>query len=175
MGNEQQSKIIVSAILLKKQDNVFEVFLQTRWKPKISPTYSGMIEIPAGVIDAYENVYDALKREIKEETNLDIVKIIGDYQGNILEPRKNDKAFVFKPFICQQVLKTNNGLPWIGFVFLCKVEGEARINKNEAKDPKWVSIEELKKIIKKDAKSIFPLQLPVLKYFVENFIGDVNL
>lgn len=175
MGNEQQSKIIVSAILLKKQDNVFEVFLQTRWKPKISPTYSGMIEIPAGVIDAYENVYDALKREIKEETNLDIVKIIGDYQGNILEPRKNDKAFVFKPFICQQVLETNNGLPWIGFVFLCKVEGEARINKNEAKDPKWVSIKELEKIIKKDAKSIFPLQLPVLKYFVENFIGDVNL
>jgi len=174
MENERQSKAIVSAILLKKQDGKFKIFLQTRWKLKTSPTYSGMIEIPAGGIDAYEDVYDALKREVKEETNLDIVKIIGDYRGDIVEPQKNDKAFVFKPFVCQQVLETNNGLPWIGFVFLCEVEGEVRINTDEAKDPKWVSIEELKEIVEKDAKNIFPLQLPVLKYFTENFNGDLK-
>ncbi len=170
MKNEQQSKAIVSAILLKEQDGEFKIFLQTRWKPKISPMYSGMIEIPAGGIDAYENIYDALKREVKEETNLDIVEIVDDYQGDIIKPRKGDKAFVFKPYICQQVLETNSGLPWIGFVFLCKVRGKVKINGDEAKDPKWVSIEELREIIKKYEKDIFPLQFPVLKYFVENFL-----
>lgn len=165
----KQPKAIISAILLKKEENEIRIFLQTRWKPQISPTYSGMIEIPAGVIDPYENVYDSLKREIKEETNLDIIKILGDYQGDIIEPRKNDKAFVFKPFICQQVLETNNGLPWVGFVFLCEVNGEVKIDESEAKDPKWVSIRELENIINNHQESVFPLQLPVLKYFIDNF------
>jgi 8-oxo-dGTP diphosphatase len=164
-----QPKAIISAILLKKEDNELKIFLQTRWKPAVSPTYSGMIEIPAGGIDSYENVYVALKREVKEETNLDIVKIINDYQSDIDNPRQGDKSFVFKPFVCQQALETNNGLPWIGFAFLCEVEGEEKLNNEEAKNPQWVSFEELKNIIKNEEKNIFPLQLPVLKYFVENF------
>lgn len=167
----QQLKTIpvVSALLLKKKDNELRVFIQTRWKPKVSPAYSGMLEIPAGAIDSYENVYDALKREIKEETNLDVIRIINDYHGDVLKPNKHDKAFVFKPFICQQVLQTDNGLPWIGFVFLCEVKGDVRINTKEAKDPKWLSIQELKRKIEKFPETIFPLQLPVLKYFIENF------
>lgn len=160
---------VVSAILLKKENGELRIFLQTRWKPKTSPAYSGMVEVPAGVVESYENVYDALKREVKEETNLDIVRIINDYRGNVVRPRRRDRAFVFKPFLCQQVLQTNNGLPWIGFVFLCEVKGEVRVDKKEAKDPRWVSIRELRQMIQKTPKAIFPLQLPVLEYFAKNF------
>lgn len=165
-----QPKAVISAILLKKEGNELKVFLQTRWKPQISPSYSGMIEIPAGGIDSYENVYDALKREVKEETNLDIIKIINDYQSSVDNPRQGDKSFVFKPFICQQVLETNNGLPWVGFVFLCEVDGEEKLNNKEAKNPQWVSLNELKNIIKNEEKNIFPLQLPVLKYLVNHCV-----
>ena len=172
MKNEKP-KAIISAILFKKHENEIKIFLQTRWKPEVSPTYSGMLEIPAGAIDSYENVYDALRREVKEETNLDIVQIFDDYQGEIVEPRNNDKAFVFKPFICQQVLETNDGLPWVGFVFLCEVDGEIKIAEDEAKDPVWVSVFELEDIINTNPENIFPLQLPVLKYFINNF--DKNL
>lgn len=163
----QQPKTIVSAILTRKKNNQTEVFLQTRWKPNVSPMYSGMLEIPAGCIEAYENVYDALAREVKEECGLKIVKIINDYQGLVVEPRPKDKAFVFKPFVCQEVLETNDGLPWIGFVFLCEVEGEEKIDSTEAKDPIWVSLSELEKIITTTPDKIFPLQLPVLKYYLE--------
>ncbi len=169
MNENHQSRAIVSAILFKKIEGKIKIFLQTRWKQKTSPTYSGMLEIPAGGIDPYENVYAALRREVKEETNLGVTKVIGDYQSKIFNPRQGDKAFIFKPFICQQVLETNNGLPWIGFVFLCEVEGEIIINTNEAKDPRWVSISELKNIIEKKPENVFPLQLPVLKYFVEKY------
>jgi 8-oxo-dGTP pyrophosphatase MutT (NUDIX family) len=165
----EQPKSIISAILFKKEDEEIKIFLQTRWKPLISPAYSGMLEIPAGGIDSYENVYDALKREIKEETNLDIIRIVEDYQSEINNPRQGDKAFVFKPFICQQALETNGGLPWIGFVFLCEVAGEVKINEKEAKDPKWVTVGELKEIVKTQTNNIFPLQLSVLKYFIDNF------
>ena len=157
---------VVSAILQKKDTDGLKIFIQTRWKPHIDAPYSGMFEIPAGGIEAYEDIYDALKREVKEECGLDVVKIINDFKSSIGEPVVGDRAFVFKPFICQQVLSTRNGLPWIGFVFLCEVEGEIKMQKTEAKDPIWVSLDELEKMIINEPDKIFPLQLPVLKYYL---------
>lgn len=169
MINTVQPKAVVSAILLRKVDGEVKVFLQTRWKPGVSPTYSGMIEVPAGGIEPYENVYEALRREVKEETNLDVARVIDDYRGEILTLRPGDSSFAFRPFICQQVLSTNNGLPWIGFVFLCEVSGEVIMNVAEARDPRWVSISELREIIDDKPENVFPLQLPAMKYFVENY------
>lgn len=166
--NNIESRPIISAILLKYDNGQGFIYLQERWKPKTSPTYSGMLEIPAGGIDAYENVYDALRREVQEECGLKITKIIGDYQSEIFEASEKDKAFVFKPFICQQVLETNNGLPWIGFVFACLAEGEIKINPEEARNPQWVSFDELKAMLERDKTQFFPLQLPVLEHLCKN-------
>jgi 8-oxo-dGTP pyrophosphatase MutT (NUDIX family) len=161
---------VISAILQKKNGKGETlIFLQERWKPEISPNYSGMIEIPAGGIDSYEDVFDALKREIFEECGLKIKKIFNNCKSNIENPRRGDKAFIFQPFICQQVLETNNGLPWIGFVFVCEVSGKVKINTKEARNPQWVKKQELKKIIENSPETIFPLQLPVLKYYLKNF------
>lgn len=71
---------VISALLYRKHNNTTEIFLQTRWKPEVSPNYTGLLEIPAGVIEAYENVYDALRREVYEECGLTIIKIIDDMQ-----------------------------------------------------------------------------------------------
>lgn len=167
--SNQKPVAIISAILQKKDENGETlVYLQERWKPKVSPTYSGMIEIPAGGIDEYENVYDALQREVKEECGLDIIKIIGDSRNEVYQYKEKDRSFVFKPFICQQVLSTNGGLPWIGFVFICEVEGEVKINETEARNPRWVNMTELKELIYNNPEKVFPLQLPALKYYIEN-------
>lgn len=163
----QEPKAIVSAILIRRRNGEVQVFIQTRWKPAVSPMYSGMLEIPAGAIDAYENIYDALRREVKEECGLEIVKIINDYQSSIVEPRLHDRSFVFRPFICQEVLETNDGLPWIGFVFLCEVEGEASSDVSETRNPRWMSTAELAEVLKNSPEQIFPLQFPALKYFIE--------
>jgi 8-oxo-dGTP pyrophosphatase MutT (NUDIX family) len=161
------TRAVISAILEKTENGQSKIFVQTRWKPNVSPTYSGLLEIPAGGIEAYENVYDALKREVKEETGLDIVRIIDDYKGEIEYTRTNDSSFVFKPFICQQVLETNNGLPWIGFVFRCEVTGEINMQQSEAKDPRWISIAELEKILNETPEKVFSLQYTTLRYYAE--------
>ena len=160
--------LIVSAILVKKTSNSCLIYTQTRWKPSVSPSYSGLIEIPAGVINAYENIYEALGREIKEECGMEIVKIVGDWKSEIEMPRNQDKTFAFRPFICQQALQTNDGLPWIGFVFVCEVQGEPQLDPIEAKDPRWLSVTDLKELITLSPEKIFPVQLPVLKYFTES-------
>lgn len=162
-----KTRPVISAILQKKDSGGLKIFIQTRWKPHIDAPYSGMFEIPAGGIEPYEDVYDALKREVKEECGLDVVRIINDFKSTIEEPAIGDKAFTFKPFLCQQVLSTRNGLPWIGFVFLCEVAGEVKMQETEAKDPTWVNLNELEKMVTNEPEKIFPLQLPVLKYYLE--------
>lgn len=166
--SNQESRPIISAILIKYENNQPLIYLQERWKPKTSPTYSGMLEIPAGGINAYENVYDALAREVEEECGLEIVKVLHDFRSEVQEPRANDRAFIFQPFICQQVLETNNGLPWIGFVFLCLTQGEVRVNPDEARNPEWVSLPQLQEMLKTKPDQFFPLQLPVLQYLCQN-------
>jgi hypothetical protein len=45
--NNMRSVPVVSALLYRKIDANIEVFLQTRWKPEVSPNYTGLLEIPA--------------------------------------------------------------------------------------------------------------------------------
>ena len=53
---------VVSAIIERQGKDETEILIQTRWKPESDPVYSGTFEIPAGWIDRYENVFDALKK-----------------------------------------------------------------------------------------------------------------
>lgn len=162
--NTQPSLPVVSAIIERVHNGVTQVLVQTRWKPERDPVYSGTLEIPAGVVDEYENIYEALRREVLEETGLVIKKITPDTKTSIHTTNKEDASFAFMPFCCHQQLK--NGRPWIGFVFLCEVEdAEPVAQKEEVKDIHWIDKEELKKIFKETPDQIFTLQLGVLDYY----------
>ncbi len=160
-------RVVVSALLQRENNGIKEIFVQTRYKPNSSPTYLDMLEIPAGGVDPYENVYDALTREVKEETGLDIIKILGDDSTGVLENRPKDKSMAFRPYLCQQVLETNGGLPWYGFVFLCEVTGEIKMQLEEAKDPRWMTVQEIEKYLNEHPETVFSLQYATLKKYVE--------
>ena len=166
--NQTPSRAIVSVILEKEENGTRYVYLQTRFKPKTSPAYTGLLEIPAGGIEGYEDVLETVKREVEEETGLKVGKFIGNLEEQIEENIAGNKVKIFQPFVCQQMLSSNGGLPWVGFVFRCQVQGEIKINLEEAKDPRWISLPDLKKILSDSPASIFPLQYPVLKYYVDN-------
>src|SRR6266487_6411272 len=154
---------VVSAIIERNKNGKQEVLVQTRWKPNWDAEYSGTFEIPAGWIDKYENVYEALKREVQEETGLKVIKITPNVQTKIHSP-KNDGSFAFVPFCCQQQIK--GGKPWIGFVFLCKVEDTEPVAQvEEVRDIQWMEKGELKKLFENHPEKIFTLQLGVLDYY----------
>jgi len=98
---------VVSDIIERVKDGKTEILVQTRWKPDRDSQYSGTLEISAGWIDRYENVYDALRREVKEETGLTITDIIPNKQTKLHKPNK-DGAFAFQTFCCQQQIKGGN-------------------------------------------------------------------
>lgn len=160
-------RVVVSALIERTYKGERQIFIQTRDK-KDSLNYSGILEIPAGGVEPYENVYDALKREVLEETGLRVTRIIDSYSSGVLENRKGDKSMSFRPYLCQQVLSTNDGLPWYGFVFRCEAEGEPKMNLDEARDGRWMSIKDLKEFVKKIPEKVFSLQYAVLiKYMTE--------
>ncbi len=170
MKNVEINIPVVSAIIERMHDGQKEVLVQTRWKPENDPMYSGTLEIPAGWIDLYENVYDALKREVKEETGLMVTKITPDIKTKTHSP-KEDGAFAFVPYCAQQQIK--GGKPLIGFVFLCEVaDEEPRAQKEETRDVRWIAIAELRRIFENTPEKIFTLQLGVIDYYLNYSKGE---
>ncbi len=140
-----------------------EILLQTRIA-KYDKLYNGSIEIPAGRIGAFENVYETIKREVKEETGLDVIEIIPNEKSKIFTSGRSDASFAFQPYCCQQLLKGN--IPWIGFVFIARVtEGKLKPARDETKDLRWTTIEELRKLVNDTPEKMFTLQLPVLDLY----------
>lgn len=153
------------AIIERTHNGVKELLMQTRWKPHADPLYSGTLEFPAGVLDKpYENVYDTLAREIKEECGLVLKSVTGDSRTKIYSPNNTDEIMAFKPFCCTQQLK--DGKPWIGFVFVCEVEdGDPVSQLSEAKDVKWLPASEVKEIFTNNPEKLFGLELPAWEYY----------
>ena len=155
---------IVSAIIERQHAGRTQVLLQTRWKPATDPEYSGTLEIPAGGIHAYENVYEAVVREVLEETGLHVKAFYPDIRTRVYAPRDDD-CFAFVPFCCQQQLK--GGVPRIGIVFICQVEDEEPVPEpEEVREITWVDRAELRRILDTTPERIFTMQLPVLDYYL---------
>ena len=156
--------ILVSAIVERERDGQIEVLVQTRWKPDRDPIYSGTLEIPAGGIRSYENIYEAARREVEEETGLRVTTFYPDVQTPTYAPRDDD-CFAFVPFCCQQQLK--GGIPRLGIVFVCRVEdAEPQPEVGAVRDISWLTLAELKEIVEQQPERIFTLQLPVLDYYL---------
>ena len=62
----------VGAIIVKKVKNEEFILVQTRAKNSTDGT-DGLLEIPAGKIREYENIFEALRREVWEETGAKVI------------------------------------------------------------------------------------------------------
>lgn len=67
--NSGIERIVVGAIITNEKG---EIFLAKR---KSDDFMGGIYEIPGGKAEKGENIYEALIREVKEETNLDVKKV----------------------------------------------------------------------------------------------------
>ena len=77
-------KATVGAIIYKKKDGECQILLTKR---NIEP-FRDYWCLPGGHIDKFENAYDAVIREVKEETNLDFSPTFFCYADEIF-PEKN--------------------------------------------------------------------------------------
>lgn len=152
----------VGGLIIKDIGNIEHILLQTRCKSD-APDEDGLLEIPAGKIRAFENIFDTLKREIKEETGLDVVEILGEDRLSVYEGN-NYKVINFMPFSCSQNIEGT--YPIMVFVFICRVTGDLLPFSDESKDYRWTPISEINEILTNRPEVIYPMHIDTLKKYL---------
>ena len=153
----------VAAIIEKIVNNEKYILIQTRQKEDGAET-NGMLEVPAGKIREYENIFRALRREVKEETGLTITKILGE-DRQISNLIGDNEVISYTPYCVTQNLSGAYSI--ILNTFLCEAEGELLTETNESQNIHWMKIEELKKIFKNNPEKIFLLHINALQKYLE--------
>ena len=152
----------VGAIIVKHVGDEEYILVQTREKNSCDGT-DGLLEIPAGKIREYENIFEALKREVWEETGLHITKIYGEEERQVLDIDGN-KTILFNPYCITQNLSGAYSL--ILSTFLCEAEGELLKKTNETEDIRWMRRDELKVIVANNPEKIFLMHVNALRKYL---------
>lgn len=153
----------VSAIIERFHEGWWEVLLQTRWKPEEDLKHSGLLEIPGGRIEVGEDVYSALKREVKEECGLEI-ESIKPGKETVTTGKFGEISLAFVPFCGERFLGSN----YVGFAFVCTAKGDL-LEKGlyDAKEPRWVKFSELRKMLSTEPEKFYSYHLSTLKFYVD--------
>jgi 8-oxo-dGTP diphosphatase len=118
----------VKALITNSKGKI--LLLQTDPNKRINPLYIDYWDLPGGLINHGEDLQNALKREMLEETGIDKVKIgklIGQVIAKIRKPYKNVMAGI----------KLS--------VYKCSIQTPAKIQlSDEHKHSKWFNVDEAK-------------------------------
>ena len=152
----------VAAIIEKIVNNEKYILIQTRQKEDGAET-NGMLELPAGKIREYENIFEALRREVKEETGLSITKILGE-DNQISNFIKGNEVISYTPYCITQNLSGAYSI--ILNTFLCEAKRELLTETNESQNIHWIKIEEFKKTLKNNPEKIFLLHIIALQKYL---------
>jgi len=152
----------VGAIIVKEVENEEYILVQNR-KKNNGDGMDGLLEIPAGKVREYENIFEALRREVWEETGLQLTKIYGEENTNFLDVDGN-RTIRFSPYCVTQNLSSAYSI--ILSTFLCEAEGKLLEYTEETENIRWMKREELKEIVERSPETIFLMHVNALrKYF----------
>lgn len=153
----------VGGIIEKTINGAVHILIQERFKEEAA-SEMGLIEIPAGKTRAYENVFHCLRREVKEETGLEITEIEGEAESWVHESN-GYKVLNYTPFNCAQNIE--GYYPIMVQIFICKAKGELLKQTNETKNIRWISMEELGLLLEKNEGSFYPMHIYTLGKYLK--------
>jgi len=150
----------VGAIIEREINGETHILLQRRQKPDGGED-NGKLELPGGKIQAYENVFAALRREIREETGLTLKTIHGERFP--LDTAKHS-LLSFSPYYTTQNLSGAYSI--IIHFFRCEAEGEPFPSSDESTDIRWIPLREVRPLFLQDPEQFFFLQHTVLRHYL---------
>lgn len=152
------------AIIERRLGATVEVVVQTRNKPG-GPQ---KIELPGGRMEPYESFVTALKREVKEETGLDVVEIENeDTRIDTVGIDTNFEVECIKPFCVYQTIK--GPFDSVGAYFRCKAEGELVESGDDTKNPRWIAVDELKRLINENPLQFSDVDRAGILYYLKHY------
>jgi ADP-ribose pyrophosphatase len=163
---ELLTKPAVGGIIEKNIDGLDYILIQDRFKDNAKLEY-GLLEIPAGKIREFENIFNCLRREIREETGLEVTYIKGEDETVILETN-GYKVLNYTPFSCCQNIQGT--YPIMVQIFICNADGELLNGTNETKNIRWMSLIELKELLEADKSLFYPMHIITLERYLKTML-----
>lgn len=154
----------VAGIIIKVEHGIKKILIQERAKSD-EPTEKGLIEIPAGKIREFENIFDTLRREVFEETGLNVTEVLGEESADIVQQR-GYKVVSVEPYYISQNL--SGSYPKIVTIFLCQAEGEMVVKSNESENIRWIVVGELRELLLSQPEKFYPMYVSVLLKYTKS-------
>lgn len=105
-----------------------------------------------------------LRREIKEETGLDVVEIEGEKEAIIVK-KKDYTVINYEPFSCSQNI--SGKYPIMVQVFICRTTGYLLDNTNESQELQWINLDELQLRLEENTDWIYPMHITTLRKYLK--------
>ena len=153
----------VGGIIEKNMDGIDYILIQDRCKDDAKSEF-GLLEIPAGKIREFENIFDCLRREIWEETGLKVSDIQGEKDAIFYESN-GYKVLSYTPFACSQNIQGT--YPIIVQIFICNASGELLNKTDETRNIRWISLIELKDLLESNTNLFYPMHVVTLEKYIK--------
>jgi 8-oxo-dGTP pyrophosphatase MutT (NUDIX family) len=139
MGDEALVVPNIAAIVLRDPEGS-ALLLQRRDKPE---AVRGLLEIPTGRWRAGETPAQALRREVAEETGLEVTSIAGE--GHRHEVHPHWPVWAAAPAVV--VVGAEGAYPALLVTFACVAIGEPRPLPGETAEPRWYPPEQVRAML----------------------------
>lgn len=151
------------AIIERSGNEATEIVIQRRTKTDSSFQF----ELPGGRIEPFESLVQALVREVKEETGLNLYEIEGtetriDTSG--INPEFEVECL--RPFAAYQTIK--GPIDSVGYYFRCKASGDLLESGDETIDIQWIDIKKLNKLFMENPLDFSDVDRAGVKYYLKH-------
>jgi 8-oxo-dGTP diphosphatase len=149
------------AIIERDGQNGPEILVQMRNKPHEG---GKRIELPGGRFEEFESLVDGLRREVREETGLELSFIEG-LDTRIETNTGETNVECLQPFAVYQTLR--GPVDSMGVYFRCRAEGQLLEMGDDTESPHWIAVSEIERLMNDDPNRFSFIDLSGLAFYLK--------
>jgi len=149
---------VFSFIIERNIGGQVNILLQKRRKRYEEPDFYGYWELPQGKLEKNDSVIETIRREIRQETGLELASQSGVSESIHIDPKNWVESV--RPLIC---VRTQGQTDFSAMAIVVSAKGEPRAT-DIRRDHTWVQINELPDML--NSQPFFPVNKPMIEEYL---------